>query len=72
MMTSLAMDIAKMVDMLPESEQLLAHEFLKRMVLAWDPDFTKCTPEEAARLAQAETEEFVAEADVDWEHLERY
>ena len=38
-MTAIAMDIAKMVDMLPESEQRLAHEVLKRLVLAWDPDF---------------------------------
>ena len=52
-MTAIAMDIAKMVEMLPESEQRLAHEVLKRLVLAWDPDFEKVTPEEATRIAVA-------------------
>lgn len=71
-MTAIAMDIAKMVDMLPESEQKLAHEVLKRLVLAWDPDFERVTPEEAARIAAAETDEFVAESDVDWNDLNQY
>jgi hypothetical protein len=48
--------VALMVDMLPESEQMFAFEFVKRLVLAWDPDFTKLTPAEAADLAQAEAE----------------
>jgi len=43
-----------MIDMLPENEQNLAFELIKRMVLAWDPDFTKVTPAEAARLEAAE------------------
>ena len=40
-MARIASGIANMVDMLPEQEQLLAFEFIKRMVLAWDSDFTK-------------------------------
>ena len=71
-MTAIAMDIAKMVDMLPESEQRLAHEVLKRLVLAWDPDFEKVTPEEANRIAAAEADEFVVESDVNWDDLTRY
>jgi len=34
-------EISAMVDLLPEQEQNLAYEFIKRMVLAWDSDFTK-------------------------------
>ena len=33
--------IAEMVDMLPEQDQVLAYELIRRMVLAWDPEFTK-------------------------------
>ncbi len=38
-----AKQIIEMIDMLPEQEQKLAFEFIKRMVLAWDCDFTKLT-----------------------------
>ena len=71
-MTAIAMDIAKMVDMLPESEQRLAHEVLKRWVLAWDPDFEKVTPEEANRIVAAEADEFIVESDVNWNDLTQY
>ena len=39
-MTTIAADIANMVDMLPEEEQKFAQEFVRKLVLAWDPDFT--------------------------------
>ena len=71
-MTAIAMDIAKRVDMLPESEQRLAHEVLKRLVLAWDPDFEKVTPEEANRIVAAEADEFIVESDVNWNDLTQY
>lgn len=48
--------IIDMLDMLPEQEQKLAYEFIKRMVLAWDRDFTKLTSVESERLAQANKE----------------
>ena len=35
-MSAIAMDIARMVDMLPESDQQFAREFVKKLVLAWD------------------------------------
>jgi len=50
------MDIANMVDMLPHSDQVLVHDLVHKLVLAWDPDFTKMTPEERARIEQAEAE----------------
>ena len=55
-MTQIASKIANMVGMLPEQEQLLAFEFIKRMVLAWDSDFTKLTPVERERLEKADME----------------
>jgi hypothetical protein len=46
-MSSITKQIVEMLDMLPESEQQLACEVLKRLVLAWDPDYTKLTPAES-------------------------
>jgi len=48
--------VAQYVEMLPDNEQLFALEFVKRLVLAWDPDFTKVTPHEAAQIEQARLE----------------
>lgn len=62
-MTQTALQINELLDMLPEQEQSLAYELIKRMVLAWDPDFTKVTPAEAAAIRrgseQIERGEFV-------------
>lgn len=40
-MTQIVKELVKMLEMLPESEQEFASQFIKRPVLAWDPDFTK-------------------------------
>ena len=55
-MAEIAKQIVEMVDMLPEQEQLLAFELIKRMVLAWDSDFTKLTPSEREALEKADRE----------------
>ena len=49
-MTNTAEQVATMVDMLPDTEKLFALEFVKRLVLAWDNDFTKVTPSEAMSI----------------------
>ena len=71
-MTAIAADIAKMVDMLPEDDQKFAQEFIKKLVLAWDPDFTKITPQEEELIKDAEESGFVLESDIDWDHLDKY
>ena len=48
--------IVEMIDMLSEQEQILAFELIKRMVLAWDSDFTKLTPSERETLEKADRE----------------
>ena len=68
-MSSIAMDAARMLKMLPESEQNFAYEFIKKLVKAWDPDFTKVTPEEALRIDAAENSGFIADQDIDWDNL---
>jgi len=69
-MSAMTKQITDMVDMLPEQEQTLAFELIRRLVLAWDPDFTKVTPAEAAELEAACAEisrgEFVRHEDIDW------
>ena len=71
-MSSVAMNIARMFDMLPESEQKFAQEFVRKLVLAWDPDFTKATPEEVAKMKEAEESGFIPEDEIDWENLGKY
>lgn len=67
-MSTKTAEITEMLDILPESDLNLAYEIIKKMVLAWDPDFTKLTEAERARLEQSENDpEFVDMDDIDWE-----
>lgn len=70
-MSELAQKTANMLDMLPDQEQQLAYEMLKRIVLAWDPDFTKLTPAEADAIREAEAQiergETVSDDEIDWD-----
>lgn len=69
-MSDIATRIAKMLDILPEADKELAYAMVKKLVLAWDPDFTKVTPEEAASLEQAmkevESGDFVGHDAINW------
>ena len=67
-MSEKVMKMAEMLNMLPEQDQNLAYEFIKKMVLAWDPDFTKLTPNEAKELEEAENDpEVFSDEDIDWD-----
>ena len=63
--------IAQMVDILPEADQTLAFELVKKLVIAWDPDFTKVTPTERAAMEQAVNEldagEYVTDDQINWD-----
>lgn len=52
------------------TEKRLIDELIRRVIIAWDPDFTKLTPEEAAVLRQSEQErangEVFSENNIDW------
>ena len=67
-MTAIAKQTVELLEMLPEQE--LANALIKRMVLAWDSDFTKLTPAERQRLELAEQEieagETVSHDEIDW------
>lgn len=71
-MSILQKEINSMLELLPDSEQKLAYEFIKRLVLAWDSDYTKLTPQEREQLEQAEKSGFVSEDEIDWDNLSKY
>lgn len=55
-MSAVTKEAIDLMEILPESEQNFALEFIKKLVLAWDPDFTKLTPAERAELEEARKE----------------
>ena len=71
-MSTLQKEIDSMLELLPDSEQKLAYEFIKRLVLAWDSDYTKVTPKEREQLEEDEERGFVPENEIDWDNLSKY
>lgn len=61
----------KLMEILPESDQNFALEFIKKLVLAWDPDYTKVTPEERKAIEEAEKDieenRTVSHDDINWD-----
>ena len=68
-MSEKVVEAAGLMDMLPEADPNFAYEFIKKSVRAWDPDFTKATPQEAREMEEAEASGFVDEKDIDWGNL---
>lgn len=66
-MTTIVKNTVEMLEMLPEQEQAFAYEFVKRLVLAWDPDYVKLTPSELEHLKVAEDGEYINAEDIDWD-----
>ncbi len=66
-MTKMIEQTVSMLEMLPSQEQNFAFEFVKRLVLAWDPDYTKLTPSEREKLEKAETGEYINAKDINWD-----
>lgn len=71
-MTSQTKEIVEMLDILPKQEQEFAIEMLKRIVLAWDPDYTKLTDKEAKELEGAEKSGYIDADKIDWDNLKKY
>ncbi|MGN0518611.1 MAG: hypothetical protein ACI4II_07815 [Acutalibacteraceae bacterium] len=64
--------IVQMIDMLPDSDKELAYEIIKKLVFAWDPDFTKVTDKERNDIEAAEQSGFVDESNIDWDNLSAF
>ena len=68
-MSETVMNAARIMNLLPASDQEFAYEFIKKLLLAWDPDFTKLTSDEEKALLEAEQSEFLEESEIDWDNL---
>ncbi len=70
-MSTVTKQVIDLMEILPESEQNFALEFIKKLVLAWDPDFTKVTPSERVELEKAMEEikngETVSHEAINWD-----
>ncbi len=53
-MSGVVKEAASLMEVLPETDQNFALEFIKKLVIAWDPDFTKVTLVEKKALEEAE------------------
>ena len=69
---STAQKINRLVTLLPENDQNMIYELVIKFILAWDPDYTKLTPQEYAELEIARNDEYISGNDIDWDHLENY
>ncbi len=47
-------EMIELVEQLPDNERNLIYEMIRRVYLAWDPDFTKVTPAERESMKEAE------------------
>ena len=60
-----------LMELLPEKDQNFALEFIKKLVIAWDPDYTKVTSAERAELERADKEmengETVSHDAINWD-----
>ena len=74
-MASTGKEIITMIDMLPEEEQRFVCELMKRLVLAWDPDFIRLTQKEADELeiahGQIRNGEYFGDDEIDWDNLDK-
>lgn len=70
-MAPIAQQVAHMVEMLPEEDQALAFAMVRKLVLAWDPEYTKATPEEDAAMDQAVKElaagDYILDSEINWD-----
>lgn len=55
-MSTVTKQAIDLMELLPEKDQNFALEFIKKLVIAWDPDYTKVTPAERAELERAQKE----------------
>ena len=58
---ALTKEAITIINLLPDDDLILANQMLKKLVLAWDPDFTKLTPAEREKLEHIQSnDEYVS------------
>lgn len=56
------------VDALPEDDRAMVYHLVKRLIVAWDPDFTRLTPQEAKELEEIKKEnDYTPLEEIDWD-----
>lgn len=67
-MKTITLETAELLDVLPEEDIFMVNALIKKLVKAWDPDFTKVTALEKSLLDKADEEmrngEYVTESEV--------
>ncbi len=53
-MSGAVKEAVNLMEVLPESDQNFVLEFIKKLVVAWDPDYTKVTVSERQALEEAQ------------------
>lgn len=67
-MSEMVKEAAELMELLPDSDKSFALQMIKKLVLAWDPDFTKLTPKERRELEEARSEdETVSQDEINWD-----
>ena len=68
MLKTATLETAKLLDILPDEDISIVNALIKKLILAWDPEFTKVTDKEKEMLDKSDAEmkngEFVSEDDV--------
>ena len=69
-MSNTLTETISLLGILPEDDISLVNTMVKKLIKAWDPDFTKLTPSEAEELdsilAEMDAGEYVTDDDIDW------
>lgn len=67
MLKALTLQTAELLDILPDEDISMVNALVKKLVKAWDPDFTKLTPKERELVETSDAEmkngNFVSEED---------
>lgn len=70
-MSTVTKEAVSLMEILPENDQNFALEFIKKLVLAWDPDYTKVTSAEREELEKAEQDMIengtISHNDINWD-----
>lgn len=67
MMKAKTLQTAELLDILPDEDISIVNALIKKLVVAWDPDFTKLTAKERELLEKSDFEmkngDYVSEED---------
>ena len=56
MLKATTLQTAELLDILPDEDVSIVNALIKKLVIAWDPDFTKVTAKEREQLEKSDLE----------------